>query len=433
MEKNQLRQVIIDQQDYFRKGEELVFRDLDLEKYLRGNEIVVISGIRRCGKSSLLKLIAGPLEGVKFYVDFDDIRLSDFEVKNYQDLQDLVIELYGEELEKEGKGKLYYFFDEIQNGPLWERWLNNLYKQGIKVFATGSNSQLLSSEISTFLTGRNRVLKLFPFSFREFLRLKGIEIPESGHKSGQELELLTSKRKAEIFRYFLEYFESGGFPLVLKSGDLELSRGYFEDILNKDILVRYNIKEISALKDLILFLLSNVGRVYSYSTLKNVSGIKSLSTIKNYLDYFQNVFLLYRLPRFDYSLKKQKVSSSKIYTIDSSFLKTVAFNFSENNGQRLENLVFVELLRREKELYYHYGKKECDFVLREGLRISEVIQVSVSLNSPKTKQREIEGLMDAINVYKLESGLILTLEEEDVLDVDGKTILVKPIWKWLLQ
>lgn len=430
MEKSQLRQVIIDQQKSFRKVDDLVFRDIDLERYLRGNEIVIISGIRRCGKSSLLKLIAGQLEGVKFYVDFDDIRLSDFEVRNFQDLQDLVIELYREDLDKSETGKVYYFFDEIQNVPLWERWLNNLYKEGKKVFATGSNSQLLSSEISTFLTGRNKVLKLFPFSFREFLRLKGIE------NTGEEIEadLLTSSRKAEIFSYFLEYFESGGFPLVLKSGDIELSRGYFEDILNKDVLVRYNIKEVRALKDLALFLLSNVGRTYSYPTLRNITGIKSLSTIKNYIDYFQNVFLLYRLPMFDYSLKKQKVSSSKIFTIDNSFLKTVAFNFSENRGQRLENLVFVELLRKEKELYYHSEKKECDFVLREGLRIGEAIQVSVSpMNNPETRKREIEGLTEAMAAYKLDRGLILTFEEDNILDAGGKKIVVKPVWKWLLE
>ncbi|WP_243684800.1 ATP-binding protein [Methanosarcina barkeri] len=234
--------------------------------------------------------------------------------------------------------------------------------------------------------------------------------------------MLTSSRKAEIFSYFLEYFEKGGFPLVLISGDLELSRGYFEDILNKDVLVRYNIKEVRALKDLVLFLLSNVGRAYSYPTLRKITGIKSLSTIKNYLDYFQNVFLLYQLPRFDYSLKKQKVSSSKIYTIDNSFLKTVAFNFSENKGQRLENLVFVELLRREKELYYHSEKKECDFVLREGMRIKEAIQVSVDLNSPETRKREIEGLIEAMTTYKLDSGLILTFEEDDILDAGGKKL-----------
>jgi predicted AAA+ superfamily ATPase len=430
MEKSQLRQIIIDQQDSFKEGEEkLIFRDVDFERYLLGNEIVIVSGVRRCGKSSLLKLIAGQLEGVKFYVDFDDIRLSDFEVENFQDLQDLVIELYKEELEKSGNGKVYYFFDEIQNVPFWERWLNNLYKEGKKVFATGSNSQLLSSEISTFLTGRNKVLKLFPFSFKEFLRLKDIESTEKEIKS----DLLTSSQKAVLFSKFLDYFETGGFPLILKSGDLELSREYFEDILNKDILVRYNIKEVKALKDLILFLLSNVGKVYSYSTLRNLTGIKSLSTIKNYIDYFQNVFLLYQVPKFDYSLKKQKISSSKIYTIDNSFLKTIAFNFSENKGQRLENLVFIELLRREKETYYHLEKKECDFVLREGLRISEAIQVSLDLSSPETYKREIEGLIEAMTAYKLDEGLILTLEEEKVLDFKGKKIIIKPVWKWLLE
>lgn len=429
MDKSQLRQVIIDQQEYFRKGEELVFRDVELERYLRGNEIVIISGIRRCGKSSLLKMIAGQLEGAKFYVDFDDIRLSDFEVKNYQDLQDLVIELYTEELEKSVDRRIYYFFDEIQNLPLWERWVNNLYKEGKKVFITGSNSKLLSSEISTFLTGRNRVLKLFPFSFREFLRLKGIEVTKEEIIS----DLLTSSRKAVLFSNFLEYFESGGFPLVLKSGDLELSKEYFEDILNKDILVRYNIKEVKALKDLILFLVSNVGSVYSYSTLRTISGIRSLSTIKNYLDYFQNVFLLYQLRRFDYSLKIQKISSSKVYTIDNSFLKTIAFNFSENKGQRLENLVLIELVRREKEVYYHSGKNECDFLVKEALKIKEAIQVSLNLYNPQTKKREIQGVMEALNAYKLDRGLILTLEEEDVLNINGKKIIIKPVWKWLLE
>ncbi|HWR25807.1 MAG TPA: ATP-binding protein, partial [Methanosarcina sp.] len=278
-------------------------------------------------------------------------------------------------------------------------------------------------------TGRNKVIKLFPFSFKEFLRLKGIESTEKELKS----DLLTSSQKAILFSNFLEYFEIGGFPLILKSGDLELSRGYFEDILNKDILVRYNIKEVRALKDLILFLLSNVGKVYSYSTLRNITGIKSLSTIKNYIDYFQNVFLLHQVSRFDYSLKKQKISSSKVYTIDNSFLKTVAFNFSENKGQRLENLVFIELLRREKELYYHLEKKECDFVLREGLQVTEVIQVSIGLNNPETYKREIEGLIEAMTAYKLDKGLILTLEEEKILDFKGKKIIVTPVWKWLLE
>ncbi|WP_135603960.1 ATP-binding protein [Methanococcoides sp. NM1] len=424
MDKNKLRQVIIDQQLLFNKADGLVDRDIKIEQYLKGNEIIIISGIRRCGKSSLLKLISQKLDGEKVYINFDDIRLVDFNVDNFSDIADILTELY------EDTSDIIYFLDEIQNVPHWERWLNNLYGQGAKVFVTGSNSHLLSSEISTYLTGRNKVIRLFPFSFREYLRL---ESEDKTVPSYQKLPLLPSGEKALLYRHFLQYFEKGGFPLVLINDDLELSANYFEDILNKDILNRYRIKEQKSLKDLILFLFSNVGNVYSYSTLKTVSGIKSLSTIKNYVDYFQNVFLLYQVQRFDYSLKKQAVSSSKIYSIDNSFLKTVAFNFSENKGSRLENLVFIHLKRMEKDVYYHSDKKECDFVIKDRLAISETIQVSLELTDPVTRKREINGLMEAMKQYKLNKGLILTLEEEEDLTVEGLSIKVKPVWKWLLE
>lgn len=419
MEKNKLRQVIIDQQVQFNKKEDLIDRDLDLDYYIKGSEIIVISGIRRCGKSSLLKLISKKVEGSKVFINFDDIRLVDFNRDNFPEIQDIVFELF------KNNEDVTYFLDEVQNITFWEKWVNNLHSQGIKVFVTGSNSNLLSSEISTYLTGRNKVIKLFPFSFREYLKLKGIE----NHK----LEHLTSSQKTEIFTCFQEYFINGGFPLILKNDDIELSRQYFEDILYKDILNRYKVREVKELKDLILFLFSNVGGIYSYSTLKKVCGIKSLSTIKNYIDYFQNVFLLYQVGRFDYSIKKQKVSSSKIYVSDTSFLKTVSFNFSENTGKRLENLVFLQLRRRYDEIYYHLDKNECDFVIKENLNITQAIQVSQKLDNPVTKQREIAGLLDAMKKYNLMEGYILTLEDDEILEIDKKRIIIKSIWKWLLE
>ncbi|MCL7474727.1 MAG: ATP-binding protein [ANME-2 cluster archaeon] len=419
MEKNKLRQVIIDQQALFSKKEDLIDRDLNLEYYLNGNEIIVISGIRRCGKSSLLKLISQKVEGTKVFIDFDDIRFINFNPDNFPEIQDIVLELFGEH------ENVVYFLDEVQNVTFWEKWVNNLYSQGTKVFVTGSNSNLLSSEISTYLTGRNKVIKLFPFSFKEYLRLKEIE--------SVNLEHLTSSQKTKVYTSFLEYFNNGGFPLILKNDDIQLSRQYFEDILNKDILNRYKVREVKELKDLILFLFSNIGGIYSYSTLKKVCGIKSLSTIKNYIDYFQNVFLVYQVGRFDYSIKKQKVSSSKIYVGDNSFLKTVSFNFSENTGKRLENLVFLELKRRYDEIYYHLEKNECDLVIKENLKITQAIQVSQKLDNPVTKQREIAGLMDAMKKYDLKEGYILTLEEEGSLELDDKNICIKPIWKWLLE
>jgi len=415
MEKEKLRQVLHDQQKLFSQKEELVEREVYLDKYLKGNEIIVITGIRRCGKSSLLKIISKKLKEDFIYITFDDIRLSDFDIKNFEDIGDIVAEIHGINT------KVTYLLDEIQNVPSWERWVNNLFTREIKVFVTGSNSSLLSSEISTFLTGRNKIIRLYPFSFKEFLLFKHIK-PD--YK-------LTDERRG-ILSGFNEYFEKGGFPLIIKNNDLELSKQYFEDILNKDIINRYGIKKIKEFNDLVLYLFSNVSKTYSYSTLKHVSGIKSLSMIKNYIEYLKNVFIASTINRFDYSVKKQKVSSSKFYVLDNSFLKTIAFNFSENLGRRLENLVFIELIRRGFEVYYHAEKNECDFVIKEGLKITKAIQVCLSLDNPVTKEREFSGLLEALRRHKLNDGLILTLDKEGEIKKDDKNIIIKPVWKWLL-
>lgn len=419
MDKDKLRQILYDQQNDFNKEEVLVEREVSVSNAFIGNEIVIISGIRRCGKSTFLKLLAKKVQGIKIFINFDDVRFVDFDHIDFQHLHELIIEIYGNDTKK------YYFLDEVQNIHYWEKWVNNLYDHGNKVFVTGSNATLLSSEISTFLTGRNKVIKLFPFSFKEFLRLKNY----------QEIDLkkLTTVETSEIYNRFLEYFLLGGFPLILRNNDLDLSKQYFEDILNKDLINRYKIRDVKEIKDLILFLFSNVGSRYSYNTLRQVSGVKSLSTIKNYIDYFENVFLLSSVQKFDYSVKKQKVSPSKIYALDNSFLKTVAFNFAENLGRRLENLVFIELQRRGKEVYYHAYKKECDMVIKDKLKIVEAIQITTNFTMPDLKTREIDGLSDALFTYKLSEGLLLTLETEEIITRKDKKIIVKPVWKWLLE
>jgi|SRR3989344_4984698 len=414
MEKELLRQIVIDQQDLFKKVDNLIERSVDLNYFLKGEEIVIISGIRRCGKSSLLKLISEKYDCIKIFVNFDDVRFVDFEIKNFQDLEEIFLEIGGQ-------NKVVYFFDEIQNLKHWEKWVNNLHSKKIKVFITGSNANLLSSEISTYLTGRNKVIKLFPFSFKEYLNLKKIDSTYS-----------STKEKVNLMKHFNNYFNIGGFPQVIKNEDLELSKQYFEDILNKDLIIRYKIKDIKELKDLIVFLLSNIGKINSYTTLKKITGIKSLSTIKKYLDGFQNVFLLHQVNKFDYSINKQKVAPSKIYTYDNSFLKTVSFNFSENFGKRLENLVFIHLLRTQKNVYYHLNKKECDFIIKEGLKVKNAIQVTLNLDK-LTKEREITGLLEAMEKYNLKEGLILNLENEETIKIENKIVYIKPIWKWLLE
>jgi len=416
MEKNKLKETLLDQQVLFNQIEEIVDREVNLEDYMKGNEIVVITGIRRCGKSSLLKIISKKLKEKFIYINFDDIRFTNFEIKNFEDIEEIAKEIHGI------NSNIIYLLDEIQNIPSWERWANNLFAKNIKVFVTGSNSSLLSSEISTFLTGRNKVIKLYPFSFKEFLIFKNIKIDYG-----------TTNEKSAVSQAFDEYFEKGGFPLVIKNDDLSLSKQYFEDILNKDIINRYKIKKIKELDNLILYLFSNVSRIYSYSTLKQVSGIKSLSMINNYIEYLKNVFIASTINKFDYSIKKQKVSSSKFYVLDNSFLKTVAFNFSENAGKRLENLVFIELIRRGLDIYYHSQKKECDFIIKEGLTITNAIQVCFDIDDSQTKKREIEGLLEALKIYNLKEGLILTLNQEDEIITEQKKVIIVPIWKWLLK
>jgi len=416
MDKERLREILEDQQEFFGKPDDLIEREISLEDYMKGNEIIVITGIRRCGKSSLLKIISGKLNEKYIYINFDDIRFTDFKVENFEHIEDIVAEIHGI------KTKVIYLLDEVQNIPSWERWVNNLYAKKINVFVTGSNSSLLSSEISTFLTGRNKLIKLYPFSFKEFLLFNKINT-----------NYRTSGERRAVSRAFNQYFEKGGFPLIIRNDDLSLSKQYFEDILNKDIIRRHNIKKIKELNDLILYLFSNVSGTYSYSTLKQVSGIKSLSMIKNYIEYLKDSFVASTINRFDYSVKKQKVSSSKFYVLDNSFLKTVAFNFSENAGRRLENLVFIELTRRGKEIYYHLKKQECDFIIKKGLKIAEAIQVCLTLNNPLTKKREVVGLLESLKEYNLDKGLILTLNQEDEFRIEGKKIIVKPVWKWLLE
>ena len=416
MEKNKLKEVLRDQQETFAKVDNLIEREVSLKDYMKGDEIIIITGIRRCGKSSLLKIITKKIKEKFVYINFDDLRLTDFKIGNFEDIEEIVSEMQGI------KTEVIYLLDEIQNVPSWERWVNNLYAKKTKVFVTGSNASLLSSEISTFLTGRNKVIKLYPFSFREFLLFKKIEI-----------EYKTTDERRAVSQIFNEYFEKGGFPLVIKNDDLSLSKQYFEDILNKDIIKRYNIKKIKELNDLILYLFSNVSKTYSYSTLKQVSSIKSLSMINNYIVYLKNVFVASTINKFDYSIKKQKVSSSKFYVLDNSFLKTVAFNFSENLGKRLENLVFIELVRRGTEVYYHAKKNECDFIIKEGLKITSAIQVCSILDNPVTKKREIDGLMEALKEYKLKEGLILTLDKEEEFILEDKKIVIRPVWKWLLD
>jgi hypothetical protein len=381
---------------------------------------VVVSGVRRSGKSTLLNQVISELykKGVYFF-NFEDERLVDFNVADFNHLYEVFLELYGD--------RKVFFFDEIQNVPRWEVFVRRMQGKGCKFFITGSNASLLSREFGTKLTGRSVNVELFPFSFREFLSFKGFQLSKNGLS-------LTSERAA-IKQHFSQYLKHGGMPEYLKYQDTTLLKRVYEDILYRDIVARYGIKQVKPLRELGLYLLSNIGTTFSYNNLQKILGLGSMNTVKSYSDFLENSYLIFLISRFSYSLKQQFVSLKKVYCIDNGLAEAVAFQFSKNKGKFLENLVFLELRRTYPEIYYYKttNNLEVDFLIKSGKNDLTLIQVADNLDNEKTRQREVNALIKAMDELKLKGGLILTEDTEEEIALKGRVIVVKPIYKWLLQ
>src|SRR3989344_549626 len=415
MNRELLKEIILDQNKLLVEPN-LISRDKEriLEKYLQNKFIIIISGIRRCGKSTLIKKIKSLHPG--YYLNFDDERLLSFKVENFQLLYETFLELYGER-------KIFYF-DEIQNIIGWERFVRRLSEQGKKVFVTGSNATLLSRELGTHLTGRYLEVRLYPFSFNEFLKFKKFKLEKNS--------VYHTSSKVALKQHFEEYLLEGGFPEYLKEKNKDYLKLLYENILYRDILVRYNLSSEKNLKDLVYLAVTNLSGRISFNSLTKLLNISSPTTIKEYFDYLENSYLTFLVSPFEYSLKKQIRLPKKIYLIDNALAAYLGFRFSKDHGRLLENLVFLELKRRGKDIYYFSDSNECDFVLKEGTNLVEAIQVCYELN-PGNQEREKAGLLEAMKKLKIKKGLILTLEQEEELNLSGKKISIKPVWKWLLE
>lgn len=417
MEKRHLQEILIDQKAVFQSRTGLIERDLVLDKYLNTAQVVVITGVRRCGKSSLLFLIkeAMRLKESEFcYCNFDDERITAYPAL-FNDIYTLHLEMY--------RTEPVFFFDEIQEVPGWEKFVSRMYEQTRKVFVTGSNATLLSSEISSSLTGRNKVLELFPFSFSEFLRMEGKIYPK---------ERWSVKQRSLLINDLNAFIQTGGFPLIVKEKDTEIAHALFQDILYRDIVVRYKLSNVEEVKQIALFLASNIGKLFSYATLQAVSGLKSLSSVKNYLQYLEASYLFYYLKKFDYSLKKQIMNSRKVYAIDNAIPIRLGFRFSEDKGRLLENAVFMELLRRGCELYYFSGKYECDFLVKENLNIVEAIQVTNEINAGNF-HREIGGLVEAVHSLNIHKATLIVFQEYKYPGNLPKEVSVVPAYEWFMR
>lgn len=400
-----------DQLKIFRKKETGTLRELDFKKYLKTKQIVVVSGCRRSGKSTLLKQFSEKYKSF-YYLNFDDERLVNFSVEDFQVLMLIFQKMYSAKT---------IFLDEIQNVPKWERFARRLFEEGYKVYLTGSNAKLLSSELATHLTGRYFKIELYPFSFEEFLKLEKINWKK-----------IDSKKHARILACFSHYLNGGGFPEFLKTHDPEHLKRIYEDILYKDILTRFNIREVKSFRELAGFLFSNVGKEASYNGLKNTLGFKNVMSVKNYIQYMQETYLIFELFKYDWSLKKQYVSNKKIYAIDNGLRGSVAFSNSSDKGRMLENLVFLQFKRKQKEVFYFKDKKECDFIIKEKTKIIEAVQVTRTIDRNNEK-RELDGLLEAMEKFNLKNGLIITESQEEERKIKGRKIKVMPAWKWLLD
>ena len=421
MKRENLYGVLFRQQKEFREEDTpLVKREL-LTKALKLIPLklpIIITGVRRCGKSTLLKLIKDELklkEKSYLYVNFNDEMLTEFSIEDFQKILDFLNE-------QEYSEDCFLFIDEIQEANGWEKWIDRI-KQNYKIFITGSNSKLLSKEISTILTGRSVNLNLTPFCFREFLTFKNINL------DNWKLDLkVQSKIRAEL----KEFLEIGGFPKrVISKQSIVLSELY-ENILYRDIISRFNKNITKSIKEISAYLLSNPSSLTSLRALSKMAEIKNISTVKSILDSLESSFLFFFINKFDYSIRKQTQNPRKVYCIDNGFISTLGFRISEDKGKILENIVAIELKRRGKEMFYHSEKNECDFVVKEGAKIIQAIQVCSDLTK-ENKERELNGLSEAMKKFKLKKGLILTYDQNDEFKSKDKLIKVIPLWKWLLE
>ena len=413
MEKNILSQIVLEQEKIFQKDLQIIPRKIP-ENIRKSPKIIVITGVRRSGKSTLLRQLSKHYTHYN-YINFEDERLIDFTYHDFNTLLEVFLSL--------NPKSNTFFFDEIQEVNGWEKFIRRLFTEGYKIYVTGSNATLLSSEIATSITGRNLKIELYPFSFKEYLSYHTTPIKP----------IMTTKEKAALSKQCKEYLYYGGFPEILHSKDFEEINQIYQDIIIKDLLVRRKIRDSKDFRELALFLLSNISTKISYHNLKELLEFSTTSKVKNYVDFLCEAYIFFTINKYDPSIKKQMVNKKKIYAVDTGIVNAVSFQFSENKGRVLENAVFLELKRRYKDIYYFEGKNECDFIIKSGRTITQAIQVADSLSEPKTRKREIEGLLSAMDFFDLKKGCIITSDTEEHLNKDNKHITIIPFWKWSLE
>ena len=434
MRKDEILRILVDWNYWGNYRDESVERGRYIEKLnhlLKTGEIIVIKGVRRSGKSTLmLQFIrkSGLDEKNTLVVNFEDPR---FRNPNLE-LLDRIYEVYQEELQPD-EGH-YVILDEVQEVEGWEKFARFLHEaKKVQVFITGSSSKLLSEEYSTLLAGRHVDIEIFPLCFTEFLEFKGVSIRS-------RIEMI--KFRHRIRKLLDEYLEFGGFPKVVlieeEKGKEELLNNYFRDILIKDVQRRFKVRETVKLEELAKYYLTNISTLQSFNRARKWLDL-SLDTVERYSKYFAIARLLFFVPKFSFSLKEQILNPKKVYCMDPGLRNIVSFKFSEDRGRIAENVVFLNLLFRnrnsDREIYYWRDKRgrEVDFVLKRGLKIERLIQVTYVSGEEEVDVREKKALLKASEELNCEDMQVITRDYEAEEDFKGKKIKFRPLWKWLVN
>lgn len=399
MKLSEIREILSSQRHALDARDGGLLREVLTELPDIASHALIVSGIRRCGKSTVLSQFVHALGKPFLFLNFDDLRLSRFSVPDYALLDQTIKEQHPDIL----------FFDEIQSAPEWELYVRQKLDEGYQVVIAGSNASLLSQELGSRLTGRHISKELFPFSFAEYCAFS------HRTRNGAALEA---------------YLDSGGFPEYLKRGVPEILSQLLSDILYRDIAVRHGIRDVSSLERLLTTLLSNAAHLVSPSKLSPSVGLKSPSTALEYFSHLEASYLIQTVHRFSWSVKAQSLSPKKLYVTDSGLIKAGSLSFSQDRGSLLENFVFMEFRRHTRDIFYfNEQEKECDFIVSPHGSHPLCVQVTWEITGDN-EGREVQGLLSALRFFDQAEGVILTFDSSDTILLEGKTIRVVPAWEF---
>jgi predicted AAA+ superfamily ATPase len=405
----------------------------EIDRKAASGEIIILKGVRSSGKSTLMinemkRLIAvGHEQRNILYINCEDPRFfGNLDLSLLEHIKQAYLEFMNPSAQP------VIMLDEVQHIPGWEKWA--LKEYGLKksrLYVSGSSSSLLSREIGTALSGRYLDIEVFPLSFREFLYFNGLTINDRA---------ALIRQQTKLNRMFRRYMEQGGFPKLLEFENDALRRdtlkSYYDSILLRDIVARHNLANYRVLEELSTFLLANTASVNSTNKLKNTFGV-SFDTVKDYTAYLEEACLIFQLNRFAWSVKRQLVNPRKFYSIDTGLSNRVSFQVGARRAQNIENIVFLELIRRKHDIYYYKTKndKEVDFLVKEGPRVSQLIQVCYSIDDEPTRKRELSALETAWRELRAESSircLLLTMARTEPLHLGDAKIEIRNVLDWLL-